>query len=309
MASVRRSRAGRRAWRRHRRSLLPVLSLVTIAAIAYPVAVFAFLLPDMTNRWYVLLMFVLLGLVVWLEIKRWEDANSKWEAGARGEMRVGRELEKLYKEGFHVFHDYRAEGRGNVDHFLVGEAGVFVVESKAWQGEITSDGENIFVDGKRCFGNPLKQVGGEAKDVRELIQNSCGMSVWVQSILCFCEGELRHYEKVRSVEVASLGSVNRLIMDVSRRNPDERRLSPSQTRVVSRRLQKRLGEQPASAPGMPPDKPNKLRSLLRLDRFFVALYVFFLLALSVVFADATATTLENLAGFYRVFEAAREALL
>lgn len=272
-----------------------MLALAMLVAFALPVAVFAFMLPDMAGRWYVLPVFALFGMTLWMAMKRWEDANSAREAGARGEMRVGRELEKLHMEGFHVFHDYRVEGRGNVDHFLIGEPGVFVVESKAWKGDVSSDGENVLVNGRRCFKDPLKQVGGEAKDVHELIRASCGMEVWVHPILCFCEGELRHYGKIRNVEVASLGSVRRVVMDASRRTRDKDRLSPSQVRVVSHRLQKHLGEKPAAAPGKPPDMPGKLRSLIKPERIFVAIYVVFLLILSFVFHENTAAALETFA--------------
>lgn len=63
--------------------------------------------------------------------KATDEINARWGEGARGEFRVGEELEKLYKDGFHGFHDWYS-GRGNVDHFVVGAQGIFAVETKAW---------------------------------------------------------------------------------------------------------------------------------------------------------------------------------
>ena len=55
---------------------------------------------------------------------------------------MGQELERLYQEGFFVFHDWDS-GKGNVDHFVVGPKGVFAVETKALKGEITCENEKL----------------------------------------------------------------------------------------------------------------------------------------------------------------------
>jgi len=45
------------------------------------------------------------------------------------ELAVGQELDQLMRFGFRVFHDVQAD-KFNVDHFVVGPAGVFAVETK-----------------------------------------------------------------------------------------------------------------------------------------------------------------------------------
>src|SRR3712207_3354796 len=62
-------------------------------------------------------------LVVWIFVGKVLDRiDTRWGEGARGEFQVGEELERLYNEGFYVFHDWYS-GRGNVDHFVVGPQG------------------------------------------------------------------------------------------------------------------------------------------------------------------------------------------
>jgi hypothetical protein len=49
--------------------------------------------------------------------------------GYEGEVAVGQELNQLMLKGYHVFHDFPANNF-NIDHVIVGESGVFAVETK-----------------------------------------------------------------------------------------------------------------------------------------------------------------------------------
>jgi hypothetical protein len=57
------------------------------------------------------------------------------DRGATGEEHVGDLLDSLEGDGWHVIHD-ASLGRGNVDHILMGPAGVFTVETKSHPGPI-----------------------------------------------------------------------------------------------------------------------------------------------------------------------------
>lgn len=57
------------------------------------------------------------------------------DRGATGEEQVGGLLDGLSGEGWNVIHD-ASLGRGNVDHILIGPAGVFTVETKSHPGPI-----------------------------------------------------------------------------------------------------------------------------------------------------------------------------
>jgi hypothetical protein len=53
-----------------------------------------------------------------------------WKLGFAGERVVGEELNQLLARGFHVFHDVPFD-TFNIDHVLVGAAGIYAVETKA----------------------------------------------------------------------------------------------------------------------------------------------------------------------------------
>jgi hypothetical protein len=57
------------------------------------------------------------------------------DRGASGEEHVGGLLDELEDSGWEVIHD-ASLGRGNVDHILIGPAGVFTVETKSHLGPI-----------------------------------------------------------------------------------------------------------------------------------------------------------------------------
>jgi len=57
------------------------------------------------------------------------------DRGATGEEQVGGLLDELAGEDWRVIHD-GSLGRGNVDHILIGPAGVFTVETKSHPGPV-----------------------------------------------------------------------------------------------------------------------------------------------------------------------------
>jgi hypothetical protein len=57
------------------------------------------------------------------------------DRGASAEEHVGRMLEQLPPTRWHVIHD-ASFGRGNIDHILIGPAGLFTVETKSHPGPV-----------------------------------------------------------------------------------------------------------------------------------------------------------------------------
>lgn len=111
----------------------------------------------------------------------------RFNRGERGERHVADVLEELRIDGYKPIHDIAGDGF-NVDHVLVGPGGVFAIETKyrSGQGEITfRDGEGVFVGDRLEDKDCLKQAGGNAAAIRDLIQKNCGRRVWVTPIVVF----------------------------------------------------------------------------------------------------------------------------
>lgn len=77
------------------------------------------------------------------------------DRGATGEEQVGWLLDGLEGDGWHAIHD-ASFGHGNVDHILIGPAGVFTVETKSHPGPVRVAG---------VHGATLKQAHAQCRAV------------------------------------------------------------------------------------------------------------------------------------------------
>jgi hypothetical protein len=84
-------------------------------------------------------------------------ADRAWRVGAAGEARVGRKLDRLARgRKWQVLHNVVLPGGGDVDHLLVGPAGVIAVNTKHHpRAEVAVGREAVFVRGK-AYGYPGK---------------------------------------------------------------------------------------------------------------------------------------------------------
>ncbi len=103
--------------------------------------------------------------------------------------------------------------------------------------------------------------------------------------------------------LADVGSLRRVILEQPERYP------PQRVNSISYFLERHLQASAAAKPNSPPYKPGKLKRALRLDRVFVALYVVFILCLTLVFAGSTATLFGRAVDFYHFVEQAWSVLL
>jgi hypothetical protein len=110
--------------------------------------------------------------------------------GIEGERAVGQFLERLRGAGYEVFHDVVATGF-NIDHVLIGPAGVFSVETKTWSkpvrgdARVQFDGERLLVNGLAPDRDPVIQAKAQATWLRQQLAESTGKSVDVHPVVLF----------------------------------------------------------------------------------------------------------------------------
>ena len=116
--------------------------------------------------------------------------------GARGEELVARRL-ALLPETFAVFHGLAArgagmlmQGGGDLDHVVVGPTGVFVIETKNWDGTITIQNGELACDGVPPSRPPLDQVKSAAVQLRTHLRSTTKLDIPVSPILCFASNHL-----------------------------------------------------------------------------------------------------------------------
>lgn len=111
--------------------------------------------------------------------------------GLEGEMAVAEELNKLMHDGYHVYHDFPAN-KFNIDHILIGPAGVFAVETKTRSkrkddrgktaAEVTYDGSRLdFPNGYDI--DALTQAKDQGTWLEKWLTSAVGERVGVEPIL------------------------------------------------------------------------------------------------------------------------------
>jgi hypothetical protein len=107
--------------------------------------------------------------------------------GEIGELKVAEALDELRQIGYRPIHSLKRDGF-DIDHVVVGPAGVFAIETKfrSGSGEIEfRNGEGLFVGGHPEEKDCLNQARGNAREVNRLIQEHCGRFHWVKPLVVF----------------------------------------------------------------------------------------------------------------------------
>jgi len=132
---------------------------------------------------------LVIGFAIW-RIWKTRPLVHAIKQGIEGEKAVGQYLERLRENGYQVFHDLIGVGF-NVDHVLIGPAGVFTIETKTWskpaRGEtkIKFDGEQLITAGREPERNPVVQARAQAAWLKGLLAESTGRQFDVFPVVLF----------------------------------------------------------------------------------------------------------------------------
>jgi uncharacterized membrane protein (GlpM family) len=115
--------------------------------------------------------------------------------GYAGEVAVGNALNQLMLQGYHVFHDVQVDKAFNIDHLVVGQSGVFAIETKTktkLKKATSKDAYKVIFDGNALYfpdkpdypqNDFLDQAGRGAKWVSRWLSEAVGIHVDVQPVL------------------------------------------------------------------------------------------------------------------------------
>ncbi len=111
--------------------------------------------------------------------------------GYEGELAVGQQLNQLLRDGYEVYHDFPAE-KFNIDHIIVGPAGVYAVETKARQKPTTGNGRSdakVIYDGQklhfpdRTETEPIEQARRQAQWLSKWLSSAVGESIAAKPVI------------------------------------------------------------------------------------------------------------------------------
>jgi len=99
--------------------------------------------------------------------------------GRNGERAVGQYLELFRESGCHIFHDIVGDSF-NVDHVVISDKGIYVVETKTYskpasgKATINFDGQQILVNGKATYKDIPVQAKAATSFIKKIINDSTG---------------------------------------------------------------------------------------------------------------------------------------
>lgn len=183
--------------------------LVPWCALAVMAIAFAFVewvrLLEPTPR-PIIMTIIAVGVCAYAAHRIWRQVRSaqNYTLGAAGERSVADVLADLGAMGYTALHDIDT-ARGNIDHVLIGPAGVFAIETKAWtkdekigRNAIRFDGRTVRKNGGPPDDKPVRQAKAAAAWLGERLRAGGVEGVWVQPVLVFPEWWV---EAVRGGEV------------------------------------------------------------------------------------------------------------
>lgn len=135
--------------------------------------------------------------------------------GRDGERVVGQMLEPLREKGYRVFHDIPGAGF-NIDHAIVGPAGIFAIETKTktkpmdGRPTIFYDGQAIRFKNGRSFRKPLKQARAQAQWLANLLNDDRTTTFTVRPVVVFPEW---YVERIGPLNIQDVWVLNPKALD------------------------------------------------------------------------------------------------
>jgi predicted ester cyclase len=136
------------------------------------------------------LIFGLILLWILYKLGSQSKAMQRLKLGVDGELATAEELNQLMHYGYYVFHDFPAN-KFNIDHVVIGPAGVFAVETKT-RSKADEKGRQVatvIFDGDQLIfpdyqgSEFIRQAKDQAKWLSDFLRKSVGRTMAVKPVL------------------------------------------------------------------------------------------------------------------------------
>ncbi|KMS69702.1 nuclease [Streptomyces viridochromogenes] len=117
-------------------------------------------------------------------IERWRPNSEirSWSDGLTGELSTARRLNRLRGRGWFTLHAIQWASGADIDHLVIGPAGVFSINSKRHRGKTVWYGDAAMT----VNGAPTRHIAisqSEARRVSRALSRRCGVDVPVRPVI------------------------------------------------------------------------------------------------------------------------------
>jgi hypothetical protein len=142
-----------------------------------------------------------------------EKKTRSFSKGAKGEMEVGAILESLGAD-FKVWHDVPSK-RGNIDHVVLSKRGMlFMVETKANSGRVSIKNSTLLINNQTYDKNMFQQCRNNLFDLRDMVQEQTGLSVWVSACLVFTNAFVERSKPISNIRIVNKKYLQQAINEI-----------------------------------------------------------------------------------------------
>jgi hypothetical protein len=168
-------------------------------------------------------------------LRKYHIYNGGWQ----GEKQVAKLLSNTLSDDYFLLNDlYLRGGGGDIDHIILGPNGLFVLETKNWNGSISCNGDEWKRAGKRNFsGSPSRQVKRNTSKIRQIINTNPNLRVldiWVEGIVVFTNNHASLHLNFPTVPILKLPQLPNYL--TTHRN--SRSLSADQIEAIGKEIVK-----------------------------------------------------------------------
>ena len=123
-------------------------------------------------------------------VRRQESEVRNVELGLDGEREVSDTLQEVSADlGYRVFHSIADDGF-DIDHVLIGPAGIFVIETKTHSKRdgdrrVKYDGKRVLIDGREPDRDPIAQVRACSRRIGQILYERLGERVPVRGVVLY----------------------------------------------------------------------------------------------------------------------------
>ncbi len=189
-------------------------SILIIGAIFSLIGLIGFIVTFLS----LIILFIGIGLIYY-----GYNNGKSWNKGIKGESIVAEYLNQLPKDYF-VFNDVKFPGSyGNLDHIVIGPTGIYVIETKNYDGSfLVKDDEWFYRNGnrvKKAKGQPGKQVMVNSISLKKfLADNGINMGgVWINSIVTLINNNFKIEQKPQRYNVLFPSTIPQFILNSNRK--------------------------------------------------------------------------------------------
>lgn len=125
------------------------------------VAILAFLLGLSFNIWWISFGFIAFGIISFFTkrqllrrldtlFQHWSKRRLRYLRGGQAEAWVSLQFRDSLNDDWHLFDNIQLDATSDIDHILIGPAGIFVISTKSQRGLFKTDADQVTFNLKPC---------------------------------------------------------------------------------------------------------------------------------------------------------------